>query len=55
MHIENSRIIISFVFAVLAAPALADDCTTVKSAMLNSEHTPHTVIVPRPTVREKRL
>jgi hypothetical protein len=40
MYIDNSRVLIALAFAVLTAPALADDCTTVKSAMLNSGHTP---------------
>ena len=40
MYIDNSRVVIALAFAVLTAPALADDCTTVKSAMLNSGHTP---------------
>jgi hypothetical protein len=41
MNIENFRILIALTLAVLTAPVLADDCTTVKSAMLNSGHTPH--------------
>jgi hypothetical protein len=45
MYIQNSSIRIALVFAVLTAPALADDCTTVKSAMLNSGHTPKSVLV----------
>jgi hypothetical protein len=47
MYIENSRTLIALAFAVLTAPALADDCATVKSAMLNSGHTPHSVILTR--------
>jgi hypothetical protein len=45
MYVDNSRILIALGFAVLAAPALADDCTTVKSAMLNSGHTPHSLLI----------
>ena len=45
MHIHNSRTLIALGCAVLAAPALADDCTTVKSAMLNSGHTPHNLLI----------
>ena len=45
MHIVNSCVLIALGFLVLAAPVLADDCTTVKSAMLNSGHTPHSVLV----------
>jgi hypothetical protein len=45
MYIQNSRVLIALVFAVLAAPALADDCTAVKSAMLNSGHTPKSVLI----------
>jgi len=47
MYIDNSRTLIALAFAVLTAPALADDCATVKSAMLNSGHTPHSVILTR--------
>lgn len=42
MHIDT-RTLVALGLAVLTAPALADDCTTVKSAMLNSGHTPHSV------------
>jgi hypothetical protein len=45
MYIVNSRVLIAVSFVVLAAPVLADDCSTVKSAMLNSGHTPHNVVV----------
>jgi hypothetical protein len=45
MYIENSRILTALAFAVLTAPALADDCTTIKSAMLNSGHTPHSLVI----------
>ena len=45
MHIETSRMVISLAFAILTAPALADDCTTVKSAMLNSGHTPKSLTI----------
>ncbi|HEX3943471.1 MAG TPA: hypothetical protein VHW69_05230 [Rhizomicrobium sp.] len=44
MHSRNSRILIALGLAVLTSPALADDCTTVKSAMLNSGHTPHSLL-----------
>lgn len=42
MHIDT-RILIALSVAVFTAPALGDDCATVKSAMLNSGHTPHSV------------
>jgi hypothetical protein len=45
MYIQNSRVLFALAFAVLTAPALADDCTTVKSAMLNSGHTPNSKLV----------
>jgi len=45
MFRETPRILIALAFAALGATALADDCATVKSAMLNSGHTPHSVIV----------
>jgi hypothetical protein len=45
MHIHHSHLLIVLGVVLLAAPAFADDCAAVKSAMLNSGHTPHTVIV----------
>jgi hypothetical protein len=45
MYIRSAHIFIALAFVVLTAPALADDCATVKSAMLNSGHTPKSVIV----------
>lgn len=45
MYIVDSCVLIALGFVALAAPVLADDCTTVKSAMLNSGHTPHNVLV----------
>jgi hypothetical protein len=45
MYSENSATLIALAFAALAAPALADDCATVKSAMLNSGRTPHSLIL----------
>jgi hypothetical protein len=45
MYIQNFRVLIVLASAVLTAPALADDCTTVKSAMLNSGHTPNSKLV----------
>jgi hypothetical protein len=54
MYIETPRTLIALAFAVLTAPALADDCATVKSAMLNSGHTPHSVIVTRTDGQGKR-
>jgi hypothetical protein len=45
MYIETPRALIALVFTVLTAPALADDCATVKSAMLNTGHTPHSLIL----------
>jgi hypothetical protein len=45
MYIQNFRVPIALVFSVLTVPALADDCTTVKSAMLNSGHTPNSKLV----------
>jgi hypothetical protein len=45
MQIQNFRLLTALAFAVLTAPALADDCTSVKSAMLNSGHTPKSVLI----------
>jgi hypothetical protein len=47
MYIDISRAVIALAFTILTAPALADDCATVKSAMLNSGHTPHSVTLTR--------
>jgi hypothetical protein len=54
MYIVDSRFLIAFALAVLAAPVLADDCATVKSAMLNSGHTPHTVLVTKLDAQGKK-
>lgn len=45
MYIDNFRILIVLAFAVLTAPVRADDCTMVKSAMLNSGHTPNSMLI----------
>jgi hypothetical protein len=45
MYIQNFRVLFALAFAILTAPALADDCATVKSAMLNSGHTPNSKLV----------
>ena len=55
MYIETPRALIALAFTVLTAPALADDCTTVKSAMLNSGHTPHSVILTRTDGQGKKI
>lgn len=47
MYIETPRALIALAFTVVTAPALADDCAAVKSAMLNSGHTPHSLILTR--------
>jgi hypothetical protein len=45
MYIEAPRALIALVFIVLTAPALADDCAAVKSAILNTGYTPHSLIL----------
>jgi hypothetical protein len=45
MHIVNFWALVALGVGVLATPVLADHCTTVKSAMLNSGHTPQSVLV----------
>jgi len=45
MYIDTPRTLIALAFVVLSRPALADDCAVIKSAMLNSGHTPHTVLL----------
>jgi hypothetical protein len=47
MHINHTRLLVYLALALLTAPAFADDCATLKSAMLNSGHTPHSVVVTR--------
>jgi hypothetical protein len=47
VHIDTPRILIGLALTVLTAPARADDCAPVKSALLNSGHTPHSVILTR--------
>jgi hypothetical protein len=45
MHIRNSCLSIAIAFSTSTGSALADDCATVKSAMLNSGHTPKSALV----------
>jgi hypothetical protein len=45
MYIDNFRVLIALTLALLTSPTLADDCATVKSAMLNSGHTPKSVLI----------
>jgi outer membrane lipoprotein-sorting protein len=45
MNIRSAYIFIALTFGVVTAPAVADDCSAVKSAMLNSGHTPKSVTV----------
>jgi hypothetical protein len=54
MYIDSSRVLIVLAFAVLTAPALADECTTVKSAMLNSGHTPHSLLITKTDAQGKK-
>jgi hypothetical protein len=37
-----------------SAPSLADDCATVKRAMLNSGHTPHTAVITKTDAQGKK-
>ncbi|HEY3732035.1 MAG TPA: hypothetical protein VGL28_12320 [Steroidobacteraceae bacterium] len=43
MYVATPRALIALAATVLTAPVLADDCATVKSAMLNSGHTPRSL------------
>ena len=45
MHVQQSDLVIFLGVTLLTAPAFADDCAAVKTAMLNSGHTPHTAVV----------
>jgi hypothetical protein len=45
MFFKISRAMIAFAFTVLTAPAIADDCTTVKNAMLGTGRTPHSLVL----------
>lgn len=52
----NTRcLLIALASAALSASAFADDCATVKSAMLNSGHTPHTVTVTKTDGQGKKV
>jgi hypothetical protein len=42
-------------FAALSTPVLADDCAALRSAMLNSGHTSHTVIVTKTDGQGKKI
>jgi hypothetical protein len=54
MYIQNSRGLLALAFAVLGAPALADDCTTVKSAMLNTGHAPNSLLITKTDGQRKK-
>jgi hypothetical protein len=54
MHIDTYRVLIALGLTVLTAPALADDCTTVKSAMLNTGHTPHSLLLTKTDSQGKK-
>ena len=54
MYIVNARILISLGLVLLAAPVLADDCSTVKAAMINGGHTPHNVLVTKIDAKGKK-
>jgi hypothetical protein len=45
MYIENSRVLFAFALAVSTGSAFADDCSTVKNAMLGTGRTPHSLIL----------
>ena len=52
---ETLSLLIVLAFAVFSAPALADDCAAVKIAMLNSGHTPHSVVVTKTDGQGKKI
>ncbi len=54
MYIDTPRSLVALAFTVFTTPTLADDCATVKSAMLNSGHTPHSVILTRTDGQAKK-
>jgi hypothetical protein len=45
MRVENSCLAFAIAFSALTGSALADDCATVKSAMLGTGRTPHSLIL----------
>ncbi len=49
------RILIALTFAALSTPAIADDCAALKSAMLKSGHTPHTVTLTKTDGQGKKI
>jgi hypothetical protein len=54
MQIVNSRALLGLALVVLTAPVLADDCTAVKSAMLNTGHTPYSLLVTKTDAQGKK-
>ncbi len=47
--------LIALTFAALTSPVIADDCTALKSAMLKSGHTPHTVTLTKIDGQGKKI
>lgn len=45
LYTHNSCILVTFGFILLAAPALAEDCATVRGAMLSTGRTPHSLVL----------
>jgi hypothetical protein len=45
MYTKTFRSLLALAFVVLASPALADDCATIKSAALHSGHSPHSLLI----------
>jgi hypothetical protein len=54
MRRETVCLLIALALAAASSPALADECGTVKSAMLNSGHTPHTVTITKTDAQGKK-
>ncbi len=49
------RTLIALTFAALSTPVIADDCAALKSAMLKSGHTPHTVTLTKTDGQGKKI
>jgi hypothetical protein len=54
MYRETPRLLIALVFVAVSAPAPADDCAVLKSALLHSGHTPHTAVITKTDAQGKQ-
>lgn len=55
MHVRTRRTLLVFLSAALMAPTLADDCATVKSAILYSGQTPKSLVTTKTDGQGKKV